>query len=77
MFPLNRSVAIIGLFEVELPQRIVDRYDVAAINAQTALSAHRFVYSGEAVFAVAVQDGVITGRDEFVAMMQSSRSEGV
>jgi len=53
VFPLNSRQALLGVFEEQLPPRlVVEARDVAVINTRTLRTAERQVYSVESVFTV-------------------------
>ena len=73
MFPVNRSLALLGLFEASVPTSDVDVAGVGLFNMWTAFSARRFVYSAEPDFVVTLNDGTTGGRAEFMAAIASEQ----
>ena len=71
-FPINKRVALLGIFETQLPNRELNEQGVGISNMWTGLYAKRFVYSTADEFTVTLRDGTIGGKDEFLAAAKPS-----
>lgn len=73
MFPVNRRLALLGLFEMSAPLRVLDARGVGLINMYTAFYAKRFVYSGAEDFTVNLGEGrPLAGRDGFIEAVRAA-----
>lgn len=64
MFPLSKRRVIHGIFEAQLPPKLIDPISVGQVNIYTALFAHRFVYSTGPDFEVTLPDMKLAGKTE-------------
>lgn len=74
MFPVNKAIALWGMFEASPPKCDFDASDVGIFNMFTALFARRFVYSTESDFAITLNAGTTSGRAEFMAAIFSGKA---
>jgi hypothetical protein len=70
IFPISRRLVLLGLFEEDPPRGILDELRVATLNTLTAIHAKRFVYSGGVELRVALSDGRVLNRAEFVQLLR-------
>lgn len=71
--PLSRTTAVHGIFEAQLPSRLLNPTQVGIFNFWTAIYAERFVYSAEPDFKVTLKDGSLAGPDAMVEIWSEAR----
>ena len=64
--PLNRTMALISSFEIQIPVLPAGRPGIAALNARTAAAAQRYIYSPHEDFIWMQADGSIGSASEYV-----------
>jgi len=73
LFPLNKSLALIGMFEGNLPPRQVTAHEIAFFNTWTALFADRYLYTAQPDFAVIANDGAVGGKSELMERLADKK----
>lgn len=76
MFPINKTVALFGMFEKELLPVSVDEWGVAVVNLNTAYTARQYVYSTGEDFSVVLPDRSIGGKAAFLEAINDRSRAG-
>lgn len=71
MFPVNKSMALVGQFDPPQRRTVVTAKGVGIINMWTALFASRFIYSGGPELAVTLRRGELGGKRQLLSFLKN------